>query len=140
MTAGRDEPRVRPNALLEAATVGIFLTDAQGNCLFVNERWGELAGMSSEAARGQGWAEALHPEDRERVFEAWYAAARAGCEFSGEYRFRTPEAKVTWLQGSAVALRDAAGETTGYLGTVTDISARKRAEQLLREGERRYHG
>jgi PAS domain S-box-containing protein len=117
--------------LTRNAPVGIFQTDAEGNCLFVNERWCDLAGLSPEAAAGPGWAAALHPDDRERVFQEWYGAAEAGREFASEYRFRTPHGKVSWLQGSAVALRNETGDVTGYIGTITDIGGTKRAQEAL---------
>ncbi len=122
----------RFKALADSAPVGIFETDAEGNCLFVNDRWCEMAGMPPETATGQGWANALHPEDRDRIFREWYAAADEGREFTGAYRFRTPHGRVTWLSGSAVALRDEAGRITGYIGTVTDITGLKLAEEQSR--------
>lgn len=126
----------RFRALATHVPVGIFETDRDGGCVFVNERWCALGGLSPEEASGAGWAKATHPEDRERVFTAWQAAAREGREFSLEYRFCTPEGKVTWLLGSAVALRDEAGQITGYFGTVTDISANKQMEEVLRQSLR----
>jgi anti-anti-sigma regulatory factor len=41
---------------------------------------------------------------------------------------------VTWLSGSAVALHDEAGAITGYFGTLTDMTERKRVEEVYREG------
>ena len=86
---GEDGSPARQLALLELAPVGLFETDADGNCLFVNRRWCELAGMTPEQARGAGWVDALHPEDRDRVRREWYEAASNGREFASEYRFRT---------------------------------------------------
>lgn len=125
------ESERRFRTLADHAPVGIFQTDAAGNCLLVNERWSAMAGMTPEQARGQGWANALHPKDRERVTREWYAAAAAGQEFATEYRFQTPAGKVTWLFGSAVALRDEMGKVTGHIGTVTDITQRKQAQEQL---------
>jgi PAS domain S-box-containing protein len=123
----------RFRALVTHAPVGIFETDAQGDCRFVNDRWTLLAGMSAEAALGDGWARALHPEDRERVFTEWYAAAQAGREFTLEYRFQRPDGTEVWVAGSAVAMRDGDGDgaVSGYFGTVTDITARRQAEAAL---------
>jgi PAS domain S-box-containing protein len=101
----------RFRTLTSLAPVGIFLTDAVGDCLFVNERWREMAGLSPDEAMGQGWARALHPEDRARVFEEWYRAARTGDEFSRDYRFQTPAGTVTWLHGTAVELRRHGGRS-----------------------------
>jgi len=133
---GASELRFR--TLTSHAPVGIFQTDASGHCLFVNERWCEMAGMTPEEAKGTGWSRALHPEDRERVFNEWYDAAKAGREFASEYRFQTPEGKVTWIYGSAIALRNEAGVITGYIGTNTDITERKEAEEKLKESESRF--
>jgi PAS domain S-box-containing protein len=113
------------------APVGIFETDANGHCFFVNSRWCALAGMTRDAAMGQGWVAALHPDDRERVFREWSTATEKRCEFFSEYRFRTPSGRDNWLSGNAVALRDATGGVVGFIGTVTDITARKRSSELI---------
>ena len=113
------------------APVGIFETDVEGNCLFVNTRWCEMAGITPTAASGQGWVAALHPDDREHVFREWSAATTEGREFVSEYRFRTPQGEVTWISGSAAALRNA-DRISGYIGTLTDITPRKLAEGQLK--------
>jgi len=126
------ESERRFQALADHAPVGIFETDADGNCTFVNEKWCSLAGMTSDAAHGRGWVAAVHPGDRQKVYE-WYAAAKAGREFAADYRFRTPEGKVSWLKGSARALRKDGGQITGYIGTVTDITERMLSEQATND-------
>jgi PAS domain S-box-containing protein len=127
----------RFRTLTAHAPVGIFQTDRDGNCSFVNECWCKMAGLSPDEARGQGWARALHPDDRERVFQEWYTAAEQGLPFASEYRFRTPQGKVTWLQGRAVALCDETGQVGGYIGTLTDITERREAVEALQEADRR---
>jgi PAS domain S-box-containing protein len=131
------ESERRFRTLTAHAPVGIFLTDQEGNCLFVNELWCEMAGLSPEEAQGQGWARALHPDDRERVRQEWYAAAKAGRPFASEYRFRTPQGKVTWIDGTAVELCDEAGQVAEYIGTLTDITDRREAVEALKDADRR---
>jgi PAS domain S-box-containing protein len=120
------------------APVGLFQTDPKGDCIFVNERWCELSGLTPEAAAGKGWVESLHPADRERVFQEWYEAAKSGKEFASEYRYGRPDGTAVWVFGNAVALHDEEGKVTGYLGTMTDITARKQAEEALRNSEERF--
>lgn len=122
----------RFRTLISFAPVGIYFTDSQGNCLLVNERWTELAGLSPEEAKGRGWIQALHPEDRERVLQEWYDTAQVGREFHSEYRFQTRNGTVHWLVGLALTLRDSKGMVTGYIGSVTDITERKLVEEALR--------
>jgi PAS domain S-box-containing protein len=124
----RSEQRFR--TLTTQAPVGIFLTDAEGDCLFVNKRWCEIAGIAPEQATGQGWADALHSEDRKRVVDEWSTAVQGGREFALEYRYQPRQSEAIWVYSSALALRDEAGQITGYLGTVTNITERKQAEQM----------
>ncbi len=120
---------VRFKLLMQQAPVGIFVTDGAGDCQYVNERWMELAGMSQAQAAGKGWVDAVHPDDRQRVADEWYRAAREDREFRSEYRFLTPGGQVRWVQGRAHPLRDDAGDVSEYLGSVTDITVLELANQ-----------
>jgi|GEM_PF-1483431 len=127
----------RFHKLAELSPVGIFETDMEGNCLFVNRRWQELAGLSLTQALGQGWINAIHPDDVAAVFSEWQIAVESKQEFSLEYRFKTPEGKVTWLVGNARAVHDDNGAPQGYFGTVMDIDKRVAAEAAMRESQAR---
>jgi diguanylate cyclase (GGDEF)-like protein/PAS domain S-box-containing protein len=126
---GESERRFR--ALTEAAPVGIVEADAQGRCLYVNDRWCELSGQAAEAARGEGWLSAIHPVDREQLTDAWRAATRSGEELTLECRLRRPGGDEVWVSGRGVALRDAESRVSGYLVSVADITDRKRAERRM---------
>jgi len=121
----------RYQTLAEVSPVGIFHTDAKGDCLYVNKRWSEITGLPSEEAQGEGWANALHPDDREQIAKEWYEAAREKRLFQVEYRFRRPDGVTTWVFGQATSIKGDAGEVTGFVGTITDITERKRAEEAL---------
>ncbi|WP_166482475.1 PAS domain S-box protein [Scytonema sp. UIC 10036] len=117
--------------LASAAPVGIFRTDVKGNCMYVNDRWCEIAGLTSVEAIGIGWVKALHPDDQALIFEEWNRSVREKEPFRLEYRFQRSDGKVTWVFGQAVAEQGANGQTTGYIGTITDISDRKQAQTDL---------
>lgn len=118
----RSEAQMR--ALVDLARIGIFATDARGRCELVNPRWQEMAGMASADALGDGWAEALHPADRARVFDAWATAATTGAEFHHEFRYRRADGQVAWIESRAVPVRDEAGGVRGWVGANTDIGER----------------
>jgi len=126
------DTRGRFDVLSRISPVGIFRTGPAGDCLEVNERWREIAGLDPSRARGDGWAAALHPLDRERVSEEWRRAVAEGRPFQSEYRFLRPDGTVTWVLGQAVGLRNPPGKLSGYVGTVTDITDRKVAEEQIR--------
>ena len=123
--------------LKEISPVGIFLTDADGNCFHVNRTWSEISGMSAEEALGRGWVGAIHPDDLERVAKLWYESARNNRSFHAEYRFRTPAGKITWVIGQATAKRAENGAIEGYIGTLTDINKTKQTLNSLEQSSAR---
>lgn len=129
------ESEAQHRMLARSVPVGLFRTDAEGRCLYVNDRWREMTGMTDAQSGGDGWLRALHEEDRTRVIEEWNRAADAEVEFDSEYRISCPSGKVTWVHGLATALRDLDGRVTGYLASVTNVTDRRRA-QARSEGER----
>ena len=114
--------------LTQLAPVGIFRTDVEGHCTYANQRWCDIAGISPEQAYGEGWAQAIHPDDRKYIFERWYAAAKSGLPFKEECRMQCPDGVITWVLAQASAERGANGRVTSYVGTITDITDRKQAE------------
>ena len=126
------DSETRFRSLATLAPAGIFQTDPKGACVFVNERWSEIAGLSAEEARGDGWIKGLHPADREKIFSAWNEMVVSGGQWGLEYRFRSPQGKVTWVYGNAKVLYDEQGVVSGYIGTNLDIDKRKQAEETSR--------
>ncbi len=123
----------RYSTLAKIAPVGIFHTSATGHCLYVNEQWCALAGMTPVEALGEGWSAAIHPEDRSRVFTEWYRSAALNLPFKAEYRFQRPDGRETWVLGQAMAEMDENGSAKGYVGTITDISSHKQMEEKLKQ-------
>lgn len=130
-TARLCESEERFRALATLAPVGIYLTDAKGECNYTNLRWCEMTGLSSEEAKGDGWINGLHPEDRNMVRSNWQKMVESDGHWGMEYRFSTPEGEITWVYGLAVRTRDASDNYTGFIGVNLDITDRKRAEELL---------
>lgn len=131
------ESERRFQTLVSDSPVGIYRTDAKGNCLYVNPRWCELAGVQAEIALRRGWTTSLHPEDSPVIERAWNRALNSGTSFEAEYRFAHGPDQVTWVYGQAVVEHNDNGEVTGYIGTITDISERKIAQQALIDTEAR---
>ena len=118
--------------------VGVFRTDLKGVCFAVNPRWCELSGLTEAESLGYGWLGALHPEDRERVMREQAEHLAAGKNLRIEFRIRQPGGNVIWVLSQAVASRDAEGRLAGFVGTITEITDRVRAENALRESETRF--
>jgi diguanylate cyclase (GGDEF)-like protein/PAS domain S-box-containing protein len=119
------------STLISTSPVGVFETDQDGNCTYVNERWSEITGLLFEAAKADGWAMALHPEDKKKVFAEWAASSTEQRPFHLEYRFQHTDGKIFWVIGQSRESRSVTGELLGYIGTITDITERKQAEESL---------
>jgi len=144
--SGRDiSERKRAEELVRALTalapVGIFLTDESGGCAYVNARWEEIAGRTSAETSGGRWREALHPDDRAAVLAAFEAARRVDADAAGEFRFQRPDGTVSHVVMAATPLHDAEGKTSGYVGSITDVTELREAqEEQLRLGARLQQG
>lgn len=132
-TLNNSELRFR--TLTGSAPVGIFQTDATGKTTYVNETWMSYTGMKFEEALGDGWVEAVHPDDKKALIKGWYDLSQKGASSSTEYRLVHKNGDIRWVSGNAVPVFNKAGEITGYIGTISDVTERKNAEQLIRNSE-----
>ena len=119
--------------LARNAPVGIFQTDPDGRCTYINEHWVAVTGYAQDVALGDGWVHAVHPDDRERLVSEWRNTTAKKTSFNSEFRFRTSEGREVWVLASAIPLNDAGGAVSGYIGTVIDISERKHVEEAIHE-------
>ena len=127
--AGEDAERLAQ--ILSDAPIGIFETDETGCCRYVNAHWCELTGLDYARARGPGWFAAIEPEDQQAVRAEWQAAAMDRRPFQAEFRIPLAEGGHRWLGATARAVVDQHGRTMAYVGTLADVSDRKRADAEL---------
>lgn len=140
----REKGHLQPHSSAEPAEsdplpsvspVGIFRTDTAGRCLCVNARWAEIAGCTPADALGEGWVQALHPDDRDRIVAEWNRATRENRGHESRFRFQRPDGLVTWLLGQALPERDLHGKITGFTGTITDLTQHIEVETELRASQ-----
>jgi PAS domain S-box-containing protein len=85
------------------------------------------------------WIERIHPDDRPRLEERLRAAAATrGDDFEAEYRFRARDGRYLDVLSRGRFVRDAAGRAVRVVGSLADISERKRGESVLRDSEARH--
>ncbi len=130
-TSELDLAAERLSTLIRLAPVGIVELDAEGGFLTGNEQWTELSGLDAEASLGWGWTSGLHPEDVDRVTAGWAAAVGSGTPYETIMRFLTPAGKVNWVHARGAPTR-VDGVVTGHLGTITDITMLRAAQERWR--------
>ena len=100
---------------------------------FLNKRWYEYTGLSTEESTGWGWHVAFHPEDLPPLMEKWQELLISGEPGEIEARLRRFDGVYRWFLISAEPLHDEAGRIVRWYGTSTDIEDRKQAEDRLRQ-------
>ncbi len=91
--------------------------------------WGRPIGDMH--ANPHNWAEAILPEDRERVTAVYATLMKNKPQTSVEYRITRPDASIRWVQARGFQVRDATGKLVRLMGIVTDITVRKEIETQL---------
>jgi len=123
--------------LAEESPVGIFRTRPDGYTTYVNPKWCELSGLTFDEALGDGWLKAVHPDDKEKLNVNWKSHSKSGIKSLAEYRFIKPNGDIIWALGNAIPeIID--GKHKGYIGTITDITDLKKAQEELSKSEAKY--
>jgi PAS domain S-box-containing protein len=151
----------RFHLLSEHVPIGIFQLDSLGNSLYTNTYLENFCVLNSEVNLGKNWTEELHPDDRayletigalesgENLGQSWMncihpddrrAVTQSFEEFIQgislfhcEFRLIRSQSDIRWVMGQGITLTQSNGETTGYVGTITDITDRKQAEENLKQ-------
>lgn len=122
-------------ALAESSPLGIFKINEAGSCIYTNGRWQEIFGMTLQRSLGEGWAYGIHPEDSSKVFSIWKQKSALGAEFDLRFRTRHPNGRVVHVSSRARPVRNEAGEITGWVGTIEDITQQMLQEESLRKSQ-----
>jgi len=115
--------------LLELSPQVVWFGGPDGRITYFNPYWYDYTGLSERKALGDGWIEAVHPEDRKRVVESWETAVREGTDYVLELRLRARKGEYCWFLARSRPARDESGRVEAWLGIAVDIEERKKAEE-----------
>ena len=132
--------------VVRGARVGIIDWDGAAHTIYYSPRFKEILGHPSDAdtSAWPDYFDLIHPEDRVRV-EASFSErllGKKGSEGAQElhepiqYRLQRADGRYVWIEGVGVSVRDARGDATRFIGSVTDITERRAYEEALRESVR----
>ncbi|HXV26374.1 MAG TPA: PAS domain-containing protein [Alphaproteobacteria bacterium] len=106
----------------------VWTSEADGACRYLSAGWAEFLGP---APNQKLWRAAIHPEDRAGVDAAW-AATESGENYESEYRLRRLDGEYRWFLSRAAPLCGEGGALIRWVGTCTDMTDRKHAEDRQR--------
>ncbi len=115
----------------EAANLGIWIRVLPQNEIWASDKWRELFGFTrSERLDLDRFMRRVHPEDRNRILEAFAAAEDTG-HYEGEYRVTLPNGQLRWIS-SRGRVEFSQGKPVLIRGASLDITARRQAEEAAR--------
>ncbi|UIJ46633.1 PAS domain S-box protein [Sphingomonas cannabina] len=126
--AALEASEARFRTLADAAPVGIYRAGRDGGLTYVNAAWSRITGLSESESLGHGWRNALINLAEFERKPSGSGLDRPGDTSSRELNFRTKGGRETWIRVVSAAEFDSAGERTGFIGVVADITDRKHAE------------
>jgi PAS domain S-box-containing protein len=126
------ELRYRALVLTTPTPQAVSAANADGNREEDSPSWRELTGQSFEEMRGRGWLDAISPNDRERVVQAWNNAIASHATFDEQYRLRLADGSYRWFASRAVPVYDAEGNAGEWVSTTTDIHDAKVSDDARR--------
>jgi PAS domain S-box-containing protein len=133
------ESEERYRALVETSPDGISLTDLEGRVLYCNKQALALLGFKSmQEVLGRNSFDLIAPEDRQRAVDNAQETLKMKSLSQIEYTLIRKDGSRVPVELGASLVVDAEDKPKGFIGVVRDITARKRAEESLRESEERF--
>ena len=118
--------------MADHAPVMVWVTDETGYSTYVSQSWYDFSGQKEGTALGFGWLDVIHPDERELARKRFLEFNEKRQPFSIDYRFRRRDGVYCWGIDAGKPRFSADGQFKGYIGSVMDISDRKRMEEQLR--------
>ncbi len=119
---------------LEAGRMGTWDWDIPGRRISWSPTLERLHGLEPGSFGGtfDDYQADMHPEDRERVLAAIQEAVSRRRNYAVEYRIVRPDGAVRWLEARGRLFLDDDGEPVKMAGVCSDVTERKRGEEVLR--------
>ena len=128
----------RYGSLVLASAQIVWTTNALGEVGEDQPMWAAFSGMRQGEIRGWGWIQAVHPDDRQQTRAVWSRAVETCTPCYTEYRLRRHDGEYRHMAVRGAPVLEAGGHIQEWVGTCTDVTERKRAEEALRQSQEKY--
>jgi len=125
----------------KAARVGVWDWNVQNNKFYLDPNIKAILGYTDAEIPNdlEIWSNYIHPDDKQPVMEAFQDHIDGNTlEFAYEHRMLHKDGSIRWIMARGTAIRDAQGNAVRVVGTHTDITHRKLAEEAIWESEGKF--
>lgn len=125
----RSEQRYR--SLVQATSQIVWNADTDGRFTTRQEQWEAFTGQTPQEYFGDGWIEAIHPDDREHTLRDWHEAVQTRQPYETHHRLRRHDGVYVPMHVRGAGVWDEEGQLKEWVGTHTDNSLQQAAQQAL---------
>ncbi len=130
----------RYRTIYETSILGIITADSEGNILKLNKAMESILGYTEEEIAGKSILEITYPEDREISGNFLDNLMKGKINnFKSSKRYITKNKNLVWVNIYASSVKDENGDFLYSVGIVENITAKKIAEDKLKESEEKLH-
>lgn len=133
----RNEEKYR--SILESIEEAYFESDLQGNYIFYNDAFCRILGYAPQELSGMNYRNISAPENRKRIFGIYNDIFKTGVSRNLEVdQIIRKDGVPRDIEFSASLIRDEAGKPVGFRGIARDVTEKLRAQEAIRDSEKRY--
>jgi PAS domain S-box-containing protein len=125
------ESEERFRLMADTAPIMLWMSGVDKQYTFFNKGWLDFTGRTIEQELGDGWAEDVHPDDRELSWKIYSEAFDAHRTFQMEYRLRRADGEYGCVLDTGVPRFDSNGAFAGYIGSCLDLTEFKRQHEHM---------
>lgn len=122
--------------LCDAAPVGIFRLDREGNTVYCNPRWEQITGTQAPTGAVKDWLLGIHPDDAGEFGRIWSEARANGGSICHEHRRLLPDGSTVWARVLLTPLSDSNGTVQSHVGTLEDITGQRQSRHDLLKNQK----
>lgn len=129
------ESEDRFRTMAEGSDILIALSDVTSNATYFNKAWTDFTGRSVDELMKFGWADLIHPEDKQPFLDIYISAFNKQESWTGEFRMQNKNGDYKWLLARGPARHNADGSFIGYISSSIDITDQVVAHKRIEENE-----
>jgi PAS domain S-box-containing protein len=109
--------------LLDEFPNPVWRTGPDARCDYVNKAWLAFSGGTLDDMIGEGWVDAIHPDDLPATAATWFSAFESRTPIFAEFRLRRHDGQYHWFASHGRPIVDLDGIFAGYIGSLSDVQA-----------------
>ena len=129
------ESETRFRTMAEGSDILIAVADEHSSATYFNKAWTKLTGRPMDDLLQLGWADLIHPEDRDAFVQTYLDSLQRQVSFAGQFRVKNHGGEYSWLLARGAVRTRPDGSFAGHISSAVDITEQVRILDQVRDSE-----